>query len=267
MIREIYSWRMSARMHEPSIRSLVEEIIEAHTTQTPLPVEIILDLLPLQTNQDQEIRARGTFTINGDDFQNTADDDLYIEFYDPVIEDFNLTLPAVWKGTVKVSGNDIDLDFEQPLEINMPKIAQIGVDRSSFQLLKSLHVTKQAAVSKYVDLVDNEKETWVVAELSDRVDEEDIPILTPEDGAQVTEVLMGSKINSMFATMASGSSGSCGGDEQGTDWYVYRKRGGLCIVHQGIILGGSLHYTTKFGPDTKSNCDAYFLTLCTDGFC
>lgn len=267
MPKEIYTWRMSASMHAPSIRSLAEEIIEANTSQTPLPVEVILDLLPLQTNQDQRIRERGEFVVTGNHFENIADSELFVEFYDPVIEDFNLTLPEVWKGKVLVSGDEVDIVFENPLEINIPKISEIGVDRSSFQLLVSLHVTKSAAVSKYLDDTDSDKETWVVAELSELDDDEDeSPALIPEDGVAVTQAFSSSEVNPMFA-MASGSSGSCGGGDSDPDWYVYRKNGGLCLVHKGIIVGGSLHYTEIYGPDFKTNCDKYLLTACNDGFC
>jgi hypothetical protein len=261
MTTDIYQWKMSARPHKDSIIALKKEIADAHSSQAQFPISLIVDLLPLQTNQSEEMISRGNFTITQDDFLNEADDELWMEFYDPVIEDFFATIPAFWKGTLKNENNIITILFDEPLELELPKVTQLGVDRSAYQLLKSIQVSTVASISKFIDSNDEDKETWILAEFGDS-EEVDLATFDLHAVGKDTESFGARMVNPLVAFADGENESNCGSDPNEPVWYVY-KRGQLCIVHHGTMYGSN-GYTVVYGPDTKAACDNWVNNNCDD---
>ena len=267
MTQNVYHWRMSAADHRASVLSLVYEIKQAHASQHPMPVSLISDLLPLQSNDLDLINARGEFEFSGDEFTNSVDDELWVEFYDPVLEEFSTTLPQEWKGRLEVTDTSLSIIFFEPLEIEMPRLSTLGVDRSSFQNITSIHVTEDASLTRMYDGVDPNKETWIQAELStssekDILDEFGFPHLTDE-----TEEYWESRVNPLVNKMAKEKSKKCA-DPDEPNWYLYRRNtDGICLVHQGRIVQNAHLYQQIDGPATKADIERAFHNLCPDGLC
>lgn len=266
MNKDVYHWRMSAADHRASVLSLVHEIKQAHASQQPMPVSLITDLLPLQTNDFDLINARGVFEFSGDEFINSADGELWVEFYDPVLEEFSTSLPQEWKGHLAVTETSLSIIFFEPLEIEMPRLSSLGVNRSSFQNIVSIHVTDDASLTRMYDGLDQNKETWIQAELStesekDILDKFGFPNLTDE-----TEEYSESRFNPLINKMVKENSSECS-DPQDPNWYVYKRNDGICIVHLGRILQNAHTYHRIAGPGTKEQMDSIYHARCSSGFC
>src|SRR6476619_3994012 len=99
-ILDVFHWKMNATEHKRSVDSLRLDIIEAYENHIPLPISLILQLLPLQTEQGGDAAARGDITFEGNVWTNEADDDLWMEFQDPVMQTFSATIPRIWTGSL-----------------------------------------------------------------------------------------------------------------------------------------------------------------------
>lgn len=266
MTQSVYHWRMSAADHRTSVLSLVHEIKQAHASQQPMPVSLITDLLPLQSNDLDLINARGDFVFSGNEFVNDAEDELWVEFYDPVLEEFSTTLPMEWKGRLEVTDTSLSIIFFDPLEIEMPRLSTLGVDRSSFQNITSIHVTEDSSLTRMYDGVARNKETWIQAEFSassekDILDEFGFPQLTDE-----TEEYSESRFNPLVNKMIIENANRCS-DPDDPNWYLYRRDDGICIVHSGRILRNAHRYQQIDGPGTKADMDSAFSVRCSGDSC
>ncbi|MEM6410163.1 MAG: hypothetical protein AAF683_01350 [Pseudomonadota bacterium] len=246
---DVFHWEMSAANHKGSVDALVHEIKEAHHSQSPLPIRVILDLLPLQVADPDALTSKGdgTFEIQGDSFQNVSDDEVVSEFFDPVLQDHTITFPAIMAGKLDVSpdGGLLVVSFQPPLEMEIPRLADLGVQRSMFQWITQITLTDESSVTVLKDKADEDLETWVDAEL-----------VTPR-----------TKALSVPATVQSistlGVSGSCNSDPDDPNWYVYQRRDNLCLTHYGrIAVGGQLAYRLRAGPGTKSQMDQFMNANC-----
>jgi len=175
-----------------------------------------------------------------------------MEFDDPVLQTFNVTLPKVWQGSLSILGSELNVDFNPLLELEIPRLAQLGVGRSSFQKLASIRVNTQVSVTVLKESGAGFRETWIEAVLMD---------------GQRIAITAGEKVQKYTAF---DSSSSCPpNDQNNANWYVYRRsRDGICVVHEGeMIIGGQIAYEYKFGPNTKDACDNYYNTNCGDDMC
>ena len=241
MNRDVFRWQMTAYQDKPSVDSLRLDIIEAYTKQQAFPVELILALLPLQTAQTADAAARGSFTFSGSKFANVVDDETWIEFEDPVLKTFSATVPAEWTGSVTVTGNDLRVEFDRPIELDIPRLAELGVDRSRFQQYQAAEVSPSLAISYLRESIGEGRETWVEVEL------EPTALVTRSAALEIQS-------SSVFR-----ASNNCDtSNPNDPNWYVYQRQGGLCIVHHGtIVVGGQVAYVYKFGPATQAQCSAW----------
>lgn len=265
MAKDIYHWTMSARAHRDSIQALISEILEAWENQENLAVSIITDLLPLQTNQASEINARGTFMFSENDFVNESDSDLWIEFFDPVIEEFYTTLPATWNGALSYEEGVLTITFKSLIEMEVPRISSMGINRSAFQIVESIQVSQTTSITKLIDSTDSGKETWIQADM------DAAPIVSLKgfklyELDQGTEVLSARQANPIAALIAKENEEGCGPAPDDPEWYVYRRNSGhYCIVHHGIMIGSN-GYTKRYGPDTKAGCDNWVNNNCDEAY-
>src|SRR5689334_21169665 len=102
---DVFVWNKSGTQHSDPVNALREEIIRAHASSSDFPIALIFTLLPVISPQTQDASDRGSLTISGDSFENTATYPLTMDFDDPTMGAFYATIPAVAKGTVTVSGN------------------------------------------------------------------------------------------------------------------------------------------------------------------
>ena len=259
MAQDIYHWRMSAASHSESINMLKREIEESHANQTALEMLLILELLPLQTEQHEEVRDRGYFNFQGDEFSNTGDDELWIEFYDPVLEEFTITIPKEWKGKLERKDDKLSIIFEQPLELEIARLASMGVDRSLFQKLIKMIITPSASLSILEDGGDVNKITVIQADIED---------ISPADYEFVKSQLITDETESFSASMKNlfdkdgeKDCDSCLSDcPEEKKWYVL-NRSGACIVHGSTVYGAN-GYKVEYGPDTQDNCYAWIANNC-----
>jgi len=245
MAGAVFKWQMDATAHKGAVRSLRDEITEAHRLQTPLPISIIFSLLPVTSEQVEVAKARGAFEFSGDDFRNEADSALDMEFSDPVMHTFTVTIPEVIAGQVDISDTSLKISFSPTLDMDIPRLAELGVDRSRYQALRQIEVTAGASVTVLYERTGDQRETWIVAVLERGF----IPQIRGLSEARSLSVLR--------------SSDPCA-DLTGDDYYVFRRTGGLCFVNKGTIEGGQLAYEQRYGPATQAECREWVNTHCDE---
>lgn len=239
--RDVFHWKMSAAPHKESVDSLRIEIIHAYQNQLPVPISLIFALLPLDTDQADEAQARGNFEFDGDLFRNEAANPLWIEFRDPVLKTFNMTIPEIWGGTIQLVGEKLTIRFDPAIEWEIPRLTELGVDRTAFQIFESIEADPQVSITILRDKGSPSKETWIEARLDPSV-----PFRLEAD-------------SSVSSIVTFDTAEECShGDPEEPNWYVYRRRDQLCIVHYGTIaIGGQLQYQYRFGPAKKSECERW----------
>ena len=249
---DVYQWRVSATSHRDGINAMRQDLIDSQVAQRPFAIGIILDLIPFVSDQFQELSDRGNLEFSGSSVSNENDGETWVEINDPAMGVFSFTIPARVEAEMTVNGAEIQLEFVTPIELEIQRLSQMGVDRSAFQIFRSVKLSPSAVVSKMEDAADRSKETWVIVQLSQMVD---ITTRLPDSTSSVT--------------VRASSYVGCGGPVSGSDWYVYRRiQGGLCLVHEGeTIYGGPEAYEKKFGPSTESQCRNWIANNCEDDFC
>ncbi|MEW8047658.1 MAG: hypothetical protein AB2805_14295 [Candidatus Thiodiazotropha sp.] len=247
MSTEIFKWRMSAEIHKESVDLLRDEIIEAHSKKEPLPISIIFALLPLDSANAQEISDRGDFIITNDSFENIYHSETLGEFRDPVLKDFFIRIPEVMSGTITVTGTDIDIIFTPPMEMEISRLSELGVDRSKFQLVKGIHLTVGLSTTYMQENNALGRETWIEA------------VLIPGTVSELNDVQIASQEVSITGVASSMDASCQSSDPDEPNWYVYQRgTSGYCFTRYGrIAMGGQLAYTYRFGPATKEQCYEY----------
>lgn len=233
---DVFYWRMNAAMHRTSVAALVAEIRDSQTKKQPLPLSIITTLLPLATPQREEIAKRGNFEwVSEQSWENRANTELRVQLDDPAMGTFFALLPAHWKGSVEGDESELELTFDTPLELEIPKLAELGLGRSAFQLFVSITVSAELAESVLDDGVDQSKETRVQAILGDFLN-----VRQFEGNLKV-------RVAELFSLGR-----DCGTqDKNDPNWYVYRRiNGGLCFIHYGTVIDHAEIYQYVFGPGT-----------------
>jgi len=246
MKKDIFKWKMSAEMHKNSVYTLRNEIIEHYNEQKEMSISLILDLLPLETNDTQTILDRGNISFDGDNFENNGDES-WIEFHDQVLGDYFATIKELWSGNIKTKDEEIVLEFTTPIELEIPQLTNLGVNRSAFQILKKIISTKETTISILVDSESEVKETWIDAVLDNEKYNEN------KDFKEDLENYL------LFDT----SENSCGKDPEEPNWYVYKRiTDGLCFVHYGRMMNQAHRYILAYGPSKKKDCDNWANNNC-----
>lgn len=233
---DTFTWSMTAFPHAGSVRALRMEIAVAHATEDKLPVGLILDLLPLSTPNIQEGNERGSFSFKANKFENNGEP-IHMEFFDPVLDTYYLDIPASWTGEIVVAADSssIEITFIPALEMELPKLAELGVGRSKFQLVEKLTADDFRTVTHLKDTVNGN-----MSVLDVQLKESAVPL---ELG--ITGRIVGLS-----------TSGCPGEDPDDPNWYVYEKNG-LCFVHKGSIIYGANGYSYRYGPARLGDCNAY----------
>lgn len=244
MAPDIFTWKMSAATDKNAVDSLRTRIIQAYLGKHPFPLAIIMQLLPLQTDQAGDAARRGSFTFTNGKFSNISDESLWIQFTDPVLKQFSATIPATWTGSISISGETLKISFDKPPLVQLPQLVQMGVGRSMYQNYLSLQVSPTMAISILQDTVNTAKETEIQVSLV--------------SGGTVSAQLHRASMAYLTVTDVSGW---CGGNPNDNNWYVLKGNDGLCIVHQGTVVeGGQIYYTVVYGPASKADCDKFWNT-------
>lgn len=244
MRKAIFKWKMNAEMHKSAVYALREEIIEHYNEQKEMSMALILDLLPLETNDIQTILDRGNIKFNGDEFTNIGDESL-IEFHDQAMGDYYATIKEVWNGKIIIVDEQIEIEFNTPIELEIPQLTNLGVNRSAFQILKKITSSKETTISVLVDSVSENKETWIDAVLDNSKYNEN------EDFKEDLE-------NYLLFDTSEGGCGNAGEDPNEPNWYVIaRQDGSSCFVKYGSELNPS-YPRFLYGPATKEACDNYW---------
>lgn len=204
-----------------------------------------MDLLPINTPNAQELMEREAFEFGTSTFQSKGDE-LRVEIFDPVLDTYYMDVPAVWKGTVVTANDSVELAFDPPLALEMPKLAALGVGRSKFQLLVGIKADRERLVSTLRDTVN---ENLTIIDVTLRAD-------APPLDAGITGRIIG---------MAGDPCGGIGGGLYDTDWYVLERVGqaGMCIIHKGrIVYGGQIAYNERYGPSDYKDCERFARQNC-----
>lgn len=246
MRKDIFKWKMNAEMHKSSVYALRKEILEHYNEQKEMSMALILDLLPLETNDIQTILDRGNIKFNGDEFTNIGDESL-IEFHDQAIGDYYATIKEVWSGKIIITDEKIEIEFSTPIELEIPQLTNLGVNRSAFQILKKIISSKETTISVLVDSVSETKETWIDAVLDNSKYNEN------EDFKEDLE-------NYLLFDTSEGGCSNTGEDPNEPNWYVVSNISqSTCLVQYGSTRNPS-YPVILYGPDTQQACSSFWET-------
>lgn len=242
MAEDIFIWPMSAETSKPSVDMLREEIIAAHQAQPqkPVPISLLFAFLPVESDEKDAAIARGNFVFSGDRWENRADEPLEVVFSDPVMKEYTIEFPAIFAGSVEVTGDKVNIVLDPPLAMEVPRLAELGVDRSKFQKLIRIDAAPDQSLTILREADGAKRETWIQVRL------------IADAGVAAKAFLEVSGVQ----LMASSGDDSCGKDKDDPNWYVYQRRSDhLCFTHHGtIITGGQVAYDKRYGPATYDAC-------------
>lgn len=239
---DTFTWSMSALPHSDSINALRVEILEATLSDGRIPVGLVLDLLPVNTPNAQDAIERGAFEFKNEHFSNTGEA-LRIEIFDPVLDAYYLDIPETWSGVAATNGDFVNLIFDTPLDLEIPKLAALGVGRSKFQKLEGMSCNKDHLISQLVDTVNGNRTN--------------LNVVLSLNAAPAALGLSGRLIGM--------SSNPCREDPNDPNWYVYGRINApsMCIVHYGeVVYGGQLAYIRRFGPATYDRATEFARLNC-----
>jgi hypothetical protein len=255
-----FRWRMDASAHDTVLRALRAQITSAHQAQRPLPMAEIITLVPLITTQQDDVERRGAVTFTGDRFVNRANQPLWITFSDPAIGEFYVTLPDVFSGTVRVNLSEIAIALDTPIELEIPKLAELGVNRGSFQDLTNITLSPEISISTLKDKSAPQRITKIEAELASGLLLQGAAAAGEKQGRRSAGP---SAFEYAVAARLLGAKDPCGPDPKDPVWSVYRRADGICIIEgDDWAAGGSTTWVRVFGPATKAACDQYFNNHC-----
>jgi hypothetical protein len=261
MTKDIFVWAMTAYEARTGLNAFRKEIKDHITSQQPLPLNLITGLLPINAENISSFLNRGPLKITGTTFQNIAASDLRLIIDDNVLKTYTIVIPENWRGTVTlpVTGNIIKIQFDPPIQMDVPRIEELGISRSEYQALDQIESDLRVVLSHLVDTNSPDLETIVQVEYNPNAVRE-----LPPYGAGATKLTV------------LDSSGWCGfgqstnpGSPQPTpasDWYVFRHAiDGAAVLHEGATMIAG--YQRLYGPDTYDGCSNWVNTNCPDEIC
>lgn len=265
---DVFVWRFTAFDKKAEILDLRELLIEARENQTSIEITRLFDALPISTPQRPQAEARGEITVTGSEFTNISADELWMEFTDPAMGQFFVTVPPEFRADVPEPVDSITITFAEGAEIGfeVPKIEELGVKRSKFQLIREIEISDKFTITRTEDEGDPGKKSEIFVLFEQEIPVENIEDIAAlffsgkqeldKDGNPVT-------YSAMLAEFAAlGVSCNFGvGDGQ---WYVLRRRNdGVCFVHDtNNIPNTEIRY-----QGSKDACEKYFDDNCPDTYC
>jgi hypothetical protein len=263
MTRDIFHWQMSAIMHKSAVMTLQTYIVDAYQSvpQGSVPIVLLFALLPLHCEQADEAIGRGSIQIIGQQWQNITDSDLLLDFADPVLKDFTSTLPAALKGTLNVEDSILKIYFDPAIPIEIERLAELGVNRSKYQLLTKMEVSSQRVISYLKDKYIEEKEVWIEALFEQ--DLQSLFSLSSEDSIKTFSDTY-SCPPSQSPSPSPDPGGPSGPGPSDKNWYVFKRQNdGCCFLHDNpTYIYQALIYDRVYGPDTYQNCSNWANTNC-----
>src|SRR5689334_24414589 len=152
MPSNIVTWQLDGTMHKVAVDRLRKELTDAIASNGSFRVGRLFELLPLVTPQQNDAAARGMITFQNGVATNISNSPLTMTLNDPAMGQFTLKIPAV--ATAKVSNTNTNLTIEFTgaiFEMDIPNLANQGLDRSEYQTLFKIHVTERSSVTEVVD--------------------------------------------------------------------------------------------------------------------
>jgi hypothetical protein len=268
--KDIFIWAMTAYEARTGLIAFRKEISDHVNSKEPLPLDVIVNMLPIGAKNAQDFVDRGPLKITATQtdgvvqFENTAPDDLYLILNDLAMKEYTVTIPADWRGSVSVIGNIIKIQFDPPIQMDVPRIDELGISRSEYQALDRIESDLRVVLSHLVDVILSDLETIIQVTYDPDAQGE-----LPPDGNDVTKFrpFNASKFACGQGPPDPNDPNNPDPDDDG--YYVLRKRvGGQSYVQYGnSIVGGTVGFDVVYGPDTFGACNAWLNANCPDLIC
>lgn len=217
-MKNVFHWRMDASMHQDQVLACRKYIIESFVSSSNISIELLFQLMPLYYEDLSNVKERGDFELESDNFQNSGDA-FNIELSDPAIGSYFLDAPEVISGKYKkdANGEEFIVEFDSKLEIEIPEITELGINRSSFQLLEKVISNLDGTTTIMKDSIDSSKFIWIEASLN-------------KDSSNLVD-RMGNEEIEKFSSFDSSSTDCSGVDPDEPTWYaVKNNRTQHCFV-------------------------------------
>lgn len=250
-------WRLDGRMHKAQVKELRELLSDSITSERTVPIYRLLALLPVQTDQREEAEQRGEISSRAGRLENTAPNETWMEFYDPAMGAFFVTVPRELRADGSVEGEVVRIEFHETatLALELPKLEELGLDRTKYQKVAQVVLASGSVTTTLVDEQFEERRTEIDVLLANPP-EGDIAALAVEgevrDGLRFADAVVA------FGDFDVG----CG--LQDDHWYVLRRaRDSLCFTHDTDTLGPGPAPTVMY-EGTKADCDQWINDNCDE---
>ncbi|WP_417799198.1 hypothetical protein [Tenacibaculum sp.] len=166
-MRNVFHWRMDASMHLDQVLACRKYIIESFEVSSSVSIEFLFQLMPLYYEDLSDVKERGDFELDNNNFQNSGDA-FNMELSDPAIGSYFLDVPEVISGkyTKDNISEEFIIEFDSKLELEIPEITELGINRSSFQLLEKVISNLDGTTTILKDTIDSSKFIWIEASLT-----------------------------------------------------------------------------------------------------
>lgn len=236
---ESFVWQMDGINHSESVGRLVAELNGSFRDREPFEISRFFDLLPILTPQRSDAERRGAMIPTESGFTNSGDEPLELSFADPAMGEFTMEIPAQLH--ISLHSNDeeeLEIQFgDSPLFLTVPRIEELALGPSKFQLVTRIHVTRQSAVTTCIDKLSEAVELAIEVQLSEALSSPVPPEVssTPEARTDLA-TFTGTFVNmGDFCDVDDDASGP---------YYVIRRSNGSCVVsaapndprHPGVVV-------------------------------
>lgn len=248
---DILNYELTAYDQKASFNTIQTEMERAYDNSGRIPTRRILELFAVLTPNRRDILRRGplTFTKDQKKVSTVYDEDQMITFGDEALGQVFLSLPGHLSAGVKIDSKKkvFSLELKDRLEMQVDKLAEMGSNRSAFQIIKRLDFNVNYFISVLSDSLSPDRITNLVVYLDQAhlhsVDLSKINYL--EEVGYLPESAIQFKTRSMVAL---DNDNCC--DIFDSRWVVYKKKGDqpdengktVCFVQQ----------TNCGGPDAQS---------------
>lgn len=268
MIDVLY-YELNGYNHKRDVNTLQTELTSSFLAHRNFSLRRLLELLPLDIKSPGRILARGDISwISDGKVTNEYEADQVLEFGDPALGTFFLSVPAKITSKYKIDSAKDSFSFEiqaKGVVLQLNKLVEEGFNRSAFQIIKELHFERNKFYSVLEDQNDPKKITHLVVLLAP---EAKVSAIQPSNSlisfATFTEEV--EKVNMKYFSAL--DKNCCDEIFGGDEWYVFYRKGsgnpGICVEHKGTTIeGGEVAWERVGGPFDSEQEAKNFTNTCS----
>jgi len=154
---DILNYEMTAYDQKDQFNSCQREMIAAYKSSKPFPTKRLLQLFPALAASRRDILKRGpiNFSFSKKFAETDYEEEQMLTFGDPALGQVFFTVPAKMKSKVEFNeaNKTIELILIDKIEMQVNKLAEEGLNRSAFQIVKKMKFQNEIVITVLEDVV------------------------------------------------------------------------------------------------------------------